>query len=314
MNVTNTLQKGNFIRKYLFIYTDGYKTMTDFQDYSLPNFYGINFYLPQNNFMTADTRHNFSIWNNCTFPNFMPLFTPQFNIFDFSFNNFSFPQINLTKPLFSFPTLTQTITPTIQQSKPTQTVTTAAPEEISFEPEETDFEASRTVTKTEKKNNTRSAASGLNSSLYIAEEIVPGYYVQKGKYLNTKDLKPYMKEAIVKMDKKAKELGYTLVIIDGFRSHATQAAAKKRKPKLCAPAGKSAHEYGVAVDVALFKNGKQVGDIKRQVPEFGRYAQSLGLEWGANWRTKYEPWHFNFNNWTNLADVRDEYRRWNHLA
>lgn len=153
----------------------------------------------------------------------------------------------------------------------------------------------------------------ISSLSIIKEEVEPGYSVHKGRYINIKDLKPDMKNTLVKLDKKAKELGYTMVVIDGFRSHATQAAAYRRKPNLCARAGKSAHEYGAAVDLALYdKNGKQIS-IDR-VPEFGKYAQSLNLVWGATWSNKKEPWHFNFVNWQNRADISAEYKKWNNLA
>ena len=159
------------------------------------------------------------------------------------------------------------------------------------------------------------SSSNLSSASFaiVKEEVKEGYSVHKGKYINLKDLKPDMKDTLVKLDKKAKELGYTMVVIDGYRSHETQAAAYRKKSGLCARAGKSAHEYGAAVDLALYdKNGKQIS-IDR-VPEFGKYAQSLNLVWGATWASKKEPWHFNFVNWKERADIKSEYQKWNQLA
>ena len=283
--------------------------MTEYSNYSIQNFFSDNFFLPQREYAELNNAEYYSIWDN--YPVFVPSFIPQFNIFDLSFNNFTFPNINFLPPLFDFSIFNRQQSPTLPQ----QIELNVNQNENILEPTDSDVDAAKIeITKpTETKAKTKKADESLKSSLYIAEEIVPGYFVQKGKNININKLKPYMKDALVKMDKKAKELGYTMVVVDGFRSHAVQAAAKKRKPKLCAPAGKSAHEYGVAVDVALFKNGKQV-DIYKHVPEFGYYAQSLGLEWGAAWKSKYEPWHFNFKDWKELADVRHEYRSWNHLA
>lgn len=144
---------------------------------------------------------------------------------------------------------------------------------------------------------------------FVSEELVSGYSINKCKHTDLVNLKPEMKEILVQLDKKAQELGYTMVVSDGFRSHVTQAAAKKRKPKLCATPGKSAHEYGAAIDLAMYKDGKAVSIDK--IPEFARYAQSLGLEWGATWKSKYEPWHFNFVRWQARADIRDEYNAYN---
>ena len=59
-------------------------------------------------------------------------------------------------------------------------------------------------------------------------------------------------------------------------------------------------------------NGEKVSVDK--VPEFAHYAESLGLIWGGRWKNQYEPWHFNMNDWKDLAEVRDEYRRLNNLA
>ena len=295
----------------------GIKTMTDFNDYSLFNIWGGNYCLPQNNFTAINSDRFFNLWNNYSFSNFIPSFTPRFSLFDFSFNNFSFPKIDFSQPLFNFSNIAQPfvqIKPTILNSPHIATTTKKDDDKISLEPAETDFEVAETEIKHTKKAKTKKAEKSLDRSIYVAEEIVNGYYIQKAKYSNITNIKPYMKEALVKMDKKAKELGYTMVIVDGYRSHATQVDLKKRKPKLAASPGKSAHEYGVAVDVALFKNGERVKDIKKEVPEFGNYAQSLGMDWGATWKSKYEPWHFNLDNWHDLADVRDEYRKWNNLA
>lgn len=264
--------------------------MSQIFDYGLFNFSGGSFMMPQfDSFFGSLYSNPFS---NCNF-----------NIFDYFNNGFNFTQqqFNFQPMMFQYPQYPSLFMPSVSSETPkmqskTQSATPSA-SSVSIVP----------TGKTKK-------AEGLNSSIYIKEEITPGNYITKGKYLNVSNLKPYMKDALVKLDKKAKELGYTMAVIDGFRSHETQAAAKKKKPKLCAPAGKSAHEYGVAVDLALFKDGKQVTDIYKVVPEFGRYAQSLGLEWGAEWKSKYEPWHFNFNNWQYLADVSGEYKRWNHLA
>lgn len=144
---------------------------------------------------------------------------------------------------------------------------------------------------------------------FVAEEVLSGHSINKCKGANLIKLKPEMKEILVKLDAKAKELGYTMVVSDGFRSHEAQIAAKKRKPKLCATPGKSAHEYGAAIDLAMYKGGKAVSIDKIQ--EFADYAQSLGLEWGATWKSKYEPWHFNFVQWQARADIKDEYNQWN---
>ena len=270
---------------------------------------------------------DFNIFNTNIYTMNFPAF---FNIFDFQPNNTNILEANTGMSVFEIPQLIpnfvfqppQFLTPIIQPLSadylPEMSVAKTDKKPEITEPQETDAEITRaekvTASAVQTNPKTQKAEKRLARSGYVTEEIVPGCYIHKMKYVNTKDLKPYMKETLAKLSKKAEELGYTLVVSDGFRSHQQQINLKKRKPKLAATPGKSAHEYGVAVDIGLAKNGKLVGDIYKKVPEFGRYAQSLGLEWGATWKTKYEPWHFNFQNWQELADVKNEYRQWNHIA
>ena len=292
--------------------------MTDYRDYSFLNISNTRILFPSQSDFVASS---YVSWDTCGPSSFqinMPMGTKIFNIFSsnfsnspfsgrtnlwnnqnnfgmFNFDNYTFPAFtsnfnnfavfnNFTFPAMSF------MTSTTGKSK-----------------------SSKSASGSSSSGRTTSSSSGKSIKTRLVE-ISSGYCVKAGSWVNTDGLKSYMREKIVMLDKKAKELGYTLVLIDGFRSHATQAAAKRRKPKLCASPYKSAHEYGVAVDIALYKNGKKVSDIKREVPEFGNYAQSIGLEWGAGWNSKYEPWHFNMKKWTELADVKGEYRRLNHLA
>lgn len=273
--------------------------MSNFWDYTLTNNFGSSIYLPQINFWAGNTGFNFNIWQFNSRPICLPA------IFDFSYNSFNFPKFNFKLPVFQMPEINFNTTPEVTPKT-----------QIEQKAKETDKTEDVTQTQELETTKTKTDKTQLKNKKFqiVKKEIIPGYYINQGNYSNTKGLKPYMKETLVKLDKKAKELGYTLVVVDGFRSHKAQAAAKKRKPKLCATPGKSAHEYGVAIDLALYKDGKKVSDIYKSVPEFGQYAQSLGLEWGATWKTKYEPWHFNYKNWQYLADVKNEYRRWNNLA
>jgi len=46
-----------------------------------------------------------------------------------------------------------------------------------------------------------------------------------------------------------KRIGRKVLVTDSFRTQAQQADCHARKPDLCAPAGNSAHEMGLAIDV-----------------------------------------------------------------
>lgn len=249
-----------------------------------------NLFQPQSYFMPTQGNNN-SILYSSPYPQGIPFNAGVVNgntylnttpLFNFNANAYNFIQPNLNSNKFS-----DNIALLNQTTKPENKTKNKG----NFKPKVTSSDLS---------------VSGL---LIVKEEVEAGYSVHKGGYVNLKDLKSDMKETLVKLDKKARELGYTMVVIDGFRSHKTQANAYRKKPKWCARPGKSAHEYGAAVDLALYdKNGKQISIDK--VPEFGRYAQFLNLVWGATWSKKYEPWHFNFVNWQSRTDIKSEYDKW----
>ncbi len=145
----------------------------------------------------------------------------------------------------------------------------------------------------------------------VAQEILPGKEILTiGKGINLTSLKRDMKVKLVQLSEKAKTMGYTLVVSDAFRTQEQQIAAKQNKPELAATPGKSPHEYGAGIDIALYdKNGKQVNIAT--VPEFSDYAKSIGLEWGNDWKSKKEPWHFQLANWQTRSDIGPEYRKRN---
>ncbi len=241
---------------------------------------------------------------NQTLPsfNFNYIPTPNYSIWDNYIPNQPYYSDFYYQPLYSFKK--------DEEKKPEKEIPKVEEKKI----EEKKIEEKK-VEKKEEKLSTKKSNIKINGKSIVSEEIESGIYINKGDYVNLKNTKPYMKDALIKLDKKAEELGYTMVVVDGYRSHECQAAARKRKGSIVAPAGKSAHEYGVAVDLALYdKNGKQINIAK--VPAFGEFAESIGLEWGQRWgktQTK-EPWHFNFNDWRDLADVKDEYKKWNNIA
>lgn len=156
-------------------------------------------------------------------------------------------------------------------------------------------------------SRTQNAGKTKKKGNYVSEEILSGKEVLKlGNGVNLNNLKQDLKNILVRLDKKAKELGYTLVVSDGYRTHAQQIEAKRNKPSLAATPGKSPHEYGAAIDIALYKDGKQVNIAN--VPEFSNFAKQIGLSWGNDWKSKKEPWHFELAQWRNRSDIAPEYR------
>lgn len=84
--------------------------------------------------------------------------------------------------------------------------------------------------------------------------------------------------------------GYRMVLVEGYRSPERQAAlARRGSATTLAGAGRSCHQYGLAVDSALYRDGRLQWDMddpwtRRGYQLYGRLAADAGLEWGGNWR------------------------------
>ena len=85
--------------------------------------------------------------------------------------------------------------------------------------------------------------------------------------------------------------GYEMVLVEGYRSPERQAAlAAKGGAVTRAGAGQSCHQYGLAVDSALYRDGRLQWDMedpwtRRGYFLYGELAVEAGLEWGGNWRS-----------------------------
>lgn len=108
--------------------------------------------------------------------------------------------------------------------------------------------------------------------------------------------------SVIEVAKIAKRLGLTVQISDGFRSREVQEAAynNPKKKGYVAEPGRSAHEAGMAVDIALWKGNKKISVAN--IPEIADYLRKKGFEWGGDWVDPYEPWHYNIKNWRTEAE------------
>ncbi len=101
---------------------------------------------------------------------------------------------------------------------------------------------------------------------------------------------PTLQARVLAFLEHAKADGVTLQVVQGLRTFAEQDAlyAKGRTkpgPKVTnAPAGKSNHNYGTAVDIAPIINGKISWDEKH-FKAFGKWAEKARLSWGGNWKS-----------------------------
>src|SRR5690606_32328751 len=103
--------------------------------------------------------------------------------------------------------------------------------------------------------------------------------------------------------------GLTVKFISGTRTYAEQDAlyAQGRTttgPKVTnAKAGHSWHNFGLAVDVGVFKGSKYLTES----PAYnwlGPIGEACGLEWGGRWKTPDRP-HYQFPTGLTMAQMRE---------
>ena len=109
--------------------------------------------------------------------------------------------------------------------------------------------------------------------------------------------------------------GVKVEVISGLRSWSAQAAlyaqgrTKPGKIVTKARPGSSWHNYGLAIDLGLFKNGIYLDESKpaeadKLYSEIGRIAEVNGIEWAGHWKSFQETPHFQITFGLTLAEAR----------
>jgi hypothetical protein len=95
--------------------------------------------------------------------------------------------------------------------------------------------------------------------------------------------------------KELKKRGFDVYITSSYRTFEKQAELKKLNSKNASP-GLSPHNYGMAIDINvrdgltwLRKASSKEDWEKSGIPEIAR---SMGIRWGGDFRTYYDPIHF----------------------
>ena len=86
--------------------------------------------------------------------------------------------------------------------------------------------------------------------------------------------------------------GITIIVTSGLRTYAEQQALfDKHNGTTRAPAGHSNHNFGLAFDVTIFRDGQPVWEspLYKSVGAMGR---ALGLAWGGDWQSIADEPHF----------------------
>ena len=106
-------------------------------------------------------------------------------------------------------------------------------------------------------------------------------------------LHPYFRDRIVELIKVCKAKGIELAVVETYRTHAKQHEYKTMgKSYTSSGAGKSKHQYGLAIDIVPIVNDVAVWDNTALWRKVGVAGEKLGLRWGGRWRKPYDPGHF----------------------
>lgn len=106
-------------------------------------------------------------------------------------------------------------------------------------------------------------------------------------------LHPYFRDKIKELIRICNEKGIELAVVETYRTHAKQHEYKTMGKKYTSSgAGRSKHQYGLAVDVVPIVDSVAVWDNMVLWRKVGTVGEKLGLRWGGRWRKPFDPGHF----------------------
>jgi hypothetical protein len=117
-------------------------------------------------------------------------------------------------------------------------------------------------------------------------------------------LHPYFRDQISALIRACKAKGIEIAVVETYRTHAKQNEYKGMgKGYTNSGAGKSKHQYGLAVDVVPVVRGVAVWNNVALWKKVGTTGEKLGLRWGGRWRRPYDPGHFEWTGGTATASL-----------
>ena len=131
--------------------------------------------------------------------------------------------------------------------------------------------------------------------------------------MNLMTLHPKAQEAARKFMKQVLAAGITVRIISGTRTYAEQNALYRRGrygnpgPRVTnARGGQSNHNFGIAWDIGIFRNGIYLGEspLYKKAAEIGIVA---GVEWGGNWVSFPDQPHYQMITGLPISVVRERF-------
>lgn len=106
-------------------------------------------------------------------------------------------------------------------------------------------------------------------------------------------LHPYFRDKVRQLINACQAQGIELAVVESYRTHAKQHEYKSMGAKYTrSGAGKSKHQYGLAVDLVPIVDSVAVWDNVALWKKIGITGEKLGLRWGGRWKKPYDPGHF----------------------
>lgn len=106
-------------------------------------------------------------------------------------------------------------------------------------------------------------------------------------------LHPYFRDKVIALIRACKAKGIDLAVVETYRTRAKQGEYKSMgKGFTNSGAGRSKHQYGLAVDVVPVVKGRFAWNNTTLWRKVGMTGEKLGLRWGGRWRKPYDPGHF----------------------
>lgn len=106
-------------------------------------------------------------------------------------------------------------------------------------------------------------------------------------------LHPKIKDEVMALYFKAQALmpeGITIRIVQGVRTFPEQHSLYLQRPRVTkADAGQSYHNYGLAIDFCLMKDGKLIWEVNDNWMKVVHVFKDAGYEWGGDWKFKDNP-------------------------
>ncbi len=117
-------------------------------------------------------------------------------------------------------------------------------------------------------------------------------------------LHPYFRDKVSELISICGEKGIELAIVETYRTHAKQDEYKVMgRGYTSSRAGKSKHQYGLAVDLVPVIDSVAVWNNVVLWKKVGTIGERLGLRWGGRWRKPYDPGHFEWTGGMTTSDL-----------